>query len=144
MFYFNIVLSLAIFLPKLLGKLSCLDQNSKEVSWFVVINFPKKVIDTQNPEGKKYFAYFDSNRVQNYFELFNFDIDNVNSPVYKTINNINNEENAQTLAFNDDKPHSRKSASNRAHAKAIMSIKDDNGLYLGHSFPNFPEVKFFL
>lgn len=109
----------------------CIDNNGNNVSWWLMINTPKKTPSIQ-------YLYFDSSFTTPNFSLYTDDPSSTNTALARTLTQINTLS-LQTIAWNDDKPNGATSSTS-AHSKMVIAQNSDSslGFILDHSLPEYP------
>ena len=109
----------------------CLDNDGKEVAWWVMLNTPSSIADTR-------YGYYDSTMTQNDLVLFREEPSSEGTALGRTLLQINYL-NLQVIAWNDEKPNGGNSSS-LAHSKTVMAFEQANnrGFVLDHSIPQYP------
>jgi deoxyribonuclease-2 len=114
----------------------CKDKDGNAVDWWIAL---------KAPEGSPY-GYIDSNQsppAWAYDKILELTATNGN-PLAETVQQIYGDNGAHYLIYNDQpyrltKPKVRIDPKYHAHAKGVIAFEGDQGFWLVHSNPNFPD-----
>lgn len=136
-FFFALILFLTLINPS--STITCLNNESQPSSWFFLLKYPHKIQSISNIK----FAYFDNWMSSKFtkFRLMNHFIDGKDQAFYLTMNQINNNQELQVIAWNDDPANNQKaSTEHTAHSKGVIIYDSlaENAIYIVHSIPKYP------
>ena len=130
------ILSLLCLFPS--QALDCLDRKGNPTSWFYLMKYPRKTQQISGEDNK--YAYFDVSMSSD-FLLRNRFIDDKGEALYSTLDQINQNNNLQVIAWNDEPADGSSAPSEHtAHSKGLI-VYDSNaqkGIYIAHSMPKYP------
>lgn len=106
---------LNILLFPVISKYNCVGIEGKEVTWWVILIFPKNIPDE--------YAYIHSNTLRSSFTTRPEQADTYTSPFYKTLMQIN-DLTMQYIIWNDQLPNGTTTTA-KAHAKGILAFDND-------------------
>ena len=109
----------------------CLDNKGNAVSWWVMINTPKAILQAE-------YIYFDSSFTSSNFQMYTDQPGASNTALGRTMSQINSL-NLQSIAWNDEKPDGSTSSS-AAHSKTVIAQNpsSNSGFVIDHSLPSYP------
>ncbi|OHS92906.1 Plancitoxin-1 [Tritrichomonas foetus] len=117
--------------------LSCKSPIGSSVPWYAAFKVPK--ISDKIPThatGLGYFYRDDNTQLTEGPEDLN---SSYNNPLYETLKQMyTGSSDIGYLLFSDQPPGDKDASSSRAHLKGVMVFDSDNGIYLVHSTPRFP------
>ena len=119
--------------------ITCLSNSDSPISYFFLLKYPRKTQQISGEDNK--YAYFDASMTSTDFTLRNRFIDDDGEALHSTLNQINQNNGLQVIAWNDE-PATGESVSseNTAHSKGVIiyDANQGNGVYIVHSMPKYP------
>ncbi|XP_074601100.1 deoxyribonuclease-2-alpha-like [Brevipalpus obovatus] len=124
--------------------LTCRDDNGNPVDWWIIYNFPTKVLSKGEGESGLRYTYITSNdEDKSKFKLSPKDMNEEDNIFFNTVSPIYSDpKKYEYIFYNDqygDKKFNRSDETylKTAHAKGVLGIGEETGFWLIHSIPHF-------